>query len=103
MSLSSPLIMAAIFERYDVGYPAMLIFGAVMVLALYIQDEHTISLYRHPEFIWLSCPLLLFWVSRTWMLTHRGEMHDDPVVFAIKDKVSLVVGVLFGVIFWMAR
>lgn len=76
---------------------------AVMVLALYIQDGHTIALYRHPEFIWLSCPLLLFWVSRTWMLTHRGEMHDDPVVFAIKDKVSLVVGVLFGVIFWMAR
>lgn len=76
---------------------------AVMVLALYIQDARTIALYRHPEFIWLSCPLLLFWVSRTWMLTHRGEMHDDPVVFAIKDRVSLVLGVLFGVIFWVAR
>ena len=69
---------------------------SVMVLALYIQDGHTVALYRHPEFIWLSCPLLLFWVSRTWMLTHRGEMHDDPVVFAIKDKVNLVVGLLFG-------
>ncbi len=76
---------------------------SVMVLALYIQDMKTISMYRHPELIWLTCPLLLFWVSRTWMLTHRGEMHDDPVVFAIKDKVSLVVGLLFGVIFWMAR
>lgn len=76
---------------------------SVMVLALYIQDAKTIAMYHHPEFIWLTCPLLLFWVSRTWMLTHRGEMHDDPVVFAIKDRVSLVVGVFFGAIFWVAR
>ena len=76
---------------------------AVMVLALYIQDAKTIAMYRHPELIWLSCPLLLFWISRTWMLTHRGEMHDDPVVFAIKDRVSLVVGGLLALIFWMAR
>lgn len=76
---------------------------SVMVLALYIQDVKTAAMYQHPELIWLSCPLLLFWISRTWMITHRGEMHDDPVVFAIKDRVSLVVGVLFGLIFWIAR
>jgi 4-hydroxybenzoate polyprenyltransferase/phosphoserine phosphatase len=76
---------------------------AVMVLALYIQDSKTIAMYSHPEFIWMSCPLLLFWISRTWMITHRGEMHDDPVVFAIKDKVSILVGVLFGLTFWIAR
>jgi 4-hydroxybenzoate polyprenyltransferase len=76
---------------------------AVMVLALYIQDSKTLAMYAHPEFIWLSCPLLLFWISRTWMITHRGEMHDDPVVFAIKDKVSILVGVLFGLTFWIAR
>lgn len=76
---------------------------SVMVLALYIQDTKTISLYQHPELIWLSCPLLLFWISRTWMLTHRGEMHDDPVLFAIKDKVSVFVGILFGMVFWFAR
>lgn len=75
---------------------------AVMVLALYIQEQNIIALYRHPEVLWLSCPLLLFWVSRTWMLTHRGEMHDDPIVFAVKDRVSLVVGALFGIIFWIA-
>lgn len=75
---------------------------SVMVLALYIQDDNTISLYRNPEFIWLSCPLLLFWVSRTWMLTHRGLMHDDPVVFAIKDRSSLLIGALFVTIFWLA-
>lgn len=75
---------------------------SVMVLALYIQDQTTVALYRYPQVIWLACPLLLFWISRTWLLTHRGQMHDDPVVFAIKDHVSWVVGGLFGVIFWIA-
>jgi len=75
---------------------------AVMVLALYIQDQNTTVLYRHPQLIWLACPLLLFWISRVWMLTHRGEMYDDPVVFAMRDGTSLVVGALFGLVFWLA-
>ncbi|MCG6862448.1 MAG: UbiA family prenyltransferase [Chromatiaceae bacterium] len=75
---------------------------AVLVLALYIQDEGTVELYRHPQAIWLACPLLLFWISRTWLLTHRGQMHDDPVLFAVKDRVSLTIGVLFGAVFWLA-
>ena len=75
---------------------------SVMVLALYIQDASTVSLYTRPQFIWLACPILLFWMSRIWLLAHRGQMHDDPVVFAIKDKVSIVVGLLFGLIFWLA-
>jgi 4-hydroxybenzoate polyprenyltransferase len=75
---------------------------SVMVLALYIQDQSTMHLYRHPQFIWLACPILLFWVSRTWVLTHRGFMKDDPVVFAVTDKVSLASGVLLFLAFWMA-
>lgn len=75
---------------------------SVMVLALYIHDQATTILYSHPQVIWLACPLLLFWVTRVWMLTHRGQMHDDPVVFAIRDRVSLVVGILFGLVFWAA-
>jgi len=75
---------------------------SVMVLALYIHDGLTTALYSNPQVIWLACPLLLFWVTRVWMLTHRGEMHDDPVVFAIRDRVSLVVGLLFCVVFWVA-
>lgn len=75
---------------------------AVMVLALYIHDQATTGLYAHPQVIWLACPLLLFWITRVWMLTHRGQMHDDPVVFAIRDRISLVVGVLFGLVFWVA-
>lgn len=75
---------------------------AVMVLALYIHDQATTGLYAHPQVIWLACPLLLFWITRVWMLTHRGQMHDDPVVFAIRDRSSLVVGALFGLVFWVA-
>lgn len=75
---------------------------SVMVLALYIQDASTANLYSHPKYIWVACPLLLFWVSRTWMLTHRGSMHDDPVIFAVKDRISLLTGGLMLSIFWLA-
>ncbi|KWR74833.1 MULTISPECIES: UbiA family prenyltransferase [Pseudomonas] len=75
---------------------------SVMVLALYIQDGTTAALYRYPQLIWLACPLLLFWITRIWMLTHRGLMHDDPVVFAIKDRASLLIGACFALIFWVA-
>jgi 4-hydroxybenzoate polyprenyltransferase len=75
---------------------------SVMVLALYIQDQSIVHLYHHPKMIWLACPLLLYWISRTWLLTHRGQMHDDPIVFAMKDRISLLVAVLFGAIFWLA-
>ncbi|KOX99793.1 hypothetical protein AL066_26530 [Pseudomonas nunensis] len=75
---------------------------AVMVLALYIHDQSTNALYSHPQVIWLACPLLLFWITRIWMLTHRGQMHDDPVVFAVRDRISLMVGALFALVFWIA-
>lgn len=75
---------------------------SVLVLALYTQDRATVALYSQPQLIWLACPLLLFWITRTWMLTHRGQMHDDPVVFALKDRASLAVGALFALIFWAA-
>lgn len=75
---------------------------SVMVLALYIHEQATTGLYSNPQVIWLACPLLLFWITRVWMLTHRGEMHDDPVVFAVRDRVSLIVGALFCVVFWVA-
>lgn len=77
-------------------------FMAVLVLALYINDLNAGAAYSHPQLIWLACPLLLYWVGRTWLLTRRGEMHDDPVVFAMRDRTSLVVGALFGLVFWAA-
>ena len=75
---------------------------AVLVLALYIHDEGTVHLYARPEIIWLAVPLLLFWISRVWMLAHRGQMNEDPLLFAVRDRVSLVVGLLFALAFWSA-
>ncbi|RML84549.1 hypothetical protein ALQ89_02534 [Pseudomonas amygdali pv. tabaci] len=75
---------------------------AVMVLALYIHEGATVALYQHPHVIWLACPLLLFWITRIWMLTHRGQMNEDPVVFAIRDRISQGIGFLFLLVFWIA-
>jgi 4-hydroxybenzoate polyprenyltransferase len=66
-------------------------YGAVLVMALYINSAESMLRFAHPERLWLLCPLLLFWISRVWVRTHRGQMHDDPVVFALRDRVSQVV------------
>jgi 4-hydroxybenzoate polyprenyltransferase len=78
-------------------------YTAVLVLALYIQDSHTASLYSKPAIIWLACPVLLFWISRAWLIAHRGHMHEDPIVFALKDKTSWIVAGLFGAVFILAK
>lgn len=71
---------------------------SVLVLALYVDSTASLSLYRHPHYLWLLCPLLLYWISRSWVIAHRGVMHDDPVVFAVMDKVSRVVLLIAAVI-----
>jgi 4-hydroxybenzoate polyprenyltransferase/phosphoserine phosphatase len=76
---------------------------AVLVLALFIQDPVTLKMYSSPQWIWAACPILMFWISRCWMIAHRGQMHDDPMVFAFKDRVSLFCGVLFLATFALAR
>lgn len=78
-------------------------FISVLVLALYIQDSHTAELYRSPEVIWLLCPVMLFWISRAWLIAHRGQMHDDPIVFALKDRTSWGVAALVVVVPALAR
>ncbi|NDC38728.1 MAG: UbiA family prenyltransferase [Proteobacteria bacterium] len=67
---------------------------SILVLALYINSGEVTALYRSPGFLWLLCPVLLYWVSRVWLISHRGEMHDDPIVFALTDRVSYFVGIL---------
>lgn len=76
---------------------------AVLVAALYINGDYAVGIYRHPAVLWLVCPLLLYWVSRMWMLAHRGEMHEDPVLFAIRDVTSWLVGVLLATALLVAR
>ena len=75
---------------------------SVLVLALYLNSPEVQILYRHPAVLWLICPLILYWISHMWLLTHRGNMHDDPVVFAATDRISLGIAVVSGVLLWMA-
>src|SRR5262249_47185707 len=70
---------------------------SVLVLALYINSPDIQALYSQPKIIWILCVLMLYWVSRVWMIAQRGQMHDDPVVFALKDPQSIGIGVLAAI------
>lgn len=63
-------------------------YASVLVLALYINSPESQEHYAHPQVLWLLCLVVLYWITRAWMIAHRGGMHDDPVVFAIRDRVS---------------
>lgn len=63
---------------------------AVLVMALYVNSPEVMKLYARPEALWGVCAILLYWITRTVMLTHRGVMHDDPVIFAVKDRMSQI-------------
>ncbi len=69
-------------------------FTAMLVLALYINAPEVLALYEEPRFLWLLCPVLIYWLGRIWLLTRRGEMHEDPIVFAIRDKRSYLLAAL---------
>lgn len=71
---------------------------SVLVLALYLNSDSVTKLYQSPEIIWCAVPVLLFWIQWMWMQAHRGNMHDDPVVFAVKDRVSVAAALLVGLI-----
>jgi 4-hydroxybenzoate polyprenyltransferase len=73
-------------------------FLCVLVLALYINSPQVEALYRTPVILWLLCPLIMYWVSRMWLIAYRGKMDQDPVVFALKDRVSYVVGLCAGAV-----
>lgn len=73
-------------------------YAAAVVLALYLNSEAVLLLYQTPEVVWGVVPVLLFWISWIWMKAHRGQMHDDPLVFAVKDRASLISGVVFALV-----
>jgi 4-hydroxybenzoate polyprenyltransferase len=61
---------------------------ACLVLSLYINNDRIYKLYSHPGWLWLLVPLLLYWIGRFWVLTTRGQMHDDPILFVLNDVVT---------------
>ncbi len=74
---------------------------SVLVMALYLNSPEVRDLYSRPELLWGICLVLLYWVNRMVIVTHRGYMHDDPVVYAVRDRISqicflLVAACVFG-------
>jgi 4-hydroxybenzoate polyprenyltransferase/phosphoserine phosphatase len=76
---------------------------SVMVFALYINNAELTGAFAEPRWLWLVPPLLLYWMSRIWMKAQRGEVDDDPVVFAVRDWQSQVVLVLSAIFFSLAQ
>ncbi len=69
-------------------------YASVVVFSLYINNPEITRLYRHPHWLWLMAPLLIYWISRIWLLAHRGELDEDPVVFALTDRWSPVFALI---------
>jgi 4-hydroxybenzoate polyprenyltransferase len=77
-------------------------YAAVVVFMLYIARPDVTELYRHATRLWLIVPLLIYWLNRVWLLASRGELDDDPVVFAMRDAMSLAVGAAVAVLALLA-
>jgi 4-hydroxybenzoate polyprenyltransferase len=77
-------------------------FLSLLVLALYMNSAEVVSLYRHPLLLWGVIIALLYWLMRSWLLTWRGKMHDDPVLFALQDTVSRWVGIAIVICLFFA-
>jgi len=76
---------------------------AVMLLFLYVaNDAFPAGAYQHPQWLWATSPLVFLWVTRIWLKSHRGKLDDDPINFALRDKPSLLLGVLVAICFAMA-
>ena len=75
---------------------------ATLVLALYLQSAEVTHLYKRPQFLWLVCPLVMYWNLRAWLIANRGDMSDDPILFALRDPASYVVGAITAVLLVLA-
>jgi 4-hydroxybenzoate polyprenyltransferase len=69
---------------------------SVLVLALYVDNPDVRNSYSNPLLLWLLCPLMMYWVSRLWIKTSRGEMNDDPLLYSLRDRASWIIFVAMG-------
>jgi 4-hydroxybenzoate polyprenyltransferase/phosphoserine phosphatase len=67
-------------------------YASIVIFALYISGHDVVALYQHPNRMWLITPLMILWLSRVWLLASRGLLDEDPVVFALTDRMSLLLG-----------
>jgi len=77
-------------------------YAAVVVFAIYISGYDVTRLYHKPHLLWLVVPLMLLWLNRVWLLASRGELDEDPVAFALTDRMSLLIGAAVAVIALLA-
>jgi hypothetical protein len=75
---------------------------AVLVIALYVNGNDVRTLYHHPTVLWLVSAVVMLWITRMWLIAGRGELHEDPVLFALKDRWSLGIALATGLILVMA-
>ena len=75
---------------------------AVLVFATYVTSVDVQKLYRHPFLLLLACPLLFYWITRLWLIAHRGRMVTDPVVFTLRDRAGYLVAALTALILFCA-
>jgi 4-hydroxybenzoate polyprenyltransferase len=73
-------------------------FSAVVIFSLYVHSRDVLLLYSSPELLFLLSPIVLYWLSRNWLLAHRGELKEDPVTLAIRDPVSYGVAAISAVV-----
>jgi 4-hydroxybenzoate polyprenyltransferase len=74
--------------------------ATVLVMVIYlIEDAFPKGFYKHPDFLWGFAVVIFLWLTRVWLLCHRGQLHDDPVAFALKDRLSLFYAAVMGIIF----
>ena len=73
-------------------------YASVVVFSFYIGAHEITALYRHANRLWLVTPLMILWLSRVWLLASRGELNEDPVIFALTDRMSLLIGLAVAAI-----
>jgi 4-hydroxybenzoate polyprenyltransferase len=95
LQLSSKDTRARGYDQVDLGTVSQAGiasgFLAGLVLALYVNSPDVLKLYPRPYVLWAACPLFIYWISRVWLITRRGDMDEDPVLFAFRDPVSYIV------------
>ena len=89
---------AALLGMFGIGCACL----AALVLALYITSPQVTTLYRHPGVLWFAVPLVLYWLARMWLLAHRRLLNEDPLIFAVRDAVSVATILLVGAVMFVA-
>jgi len=72
--------------------------AGIVVFVLYLENEAVLkSNYQEPAWLWMIPALMFVWLCRVWLIANRGELSDDPIVFALKDPISWTIAAISGV------